>query len=336
MNNLTKNLFQVRLLSLCIFPILLNSLAPLKATANPLAWQINQSDFFLAQAQEKPRIAVLDFDYSSVSNPGFFSYLPGDAKGVSDLLVNKLVEAGNYRVIERSQLEAILQEQNLGTSGRIDASTAAQIGRILGVEAVIIGTVTQFDLQRQDSGFNVFGIGVGGNDTDAFVKLNIRVVNTTTAEIVATAEGNGNASQSDNQVQVYGIGGGSSTSNEGKLLTFATQQAIDELITQLDTNADKIASLPKSLPTVTAIVADVAGNTVILNKGTSDGYQKGMKISIERTVKEVKDPQTGEVLRQITQPIGTIELSDVDRKSSMGTIISGSSFQVGDIAKPLP
>jgi len=55
-------------------------------------------------------------------------------------------------------------------------------------------------------------------------------------------------------------------------------------------------------------VAAVAGNQVILNKGTGEGYRVGLRISIERTTQTVKDPQTGKVIRQITQPIGTLEI----------------------------
>jgi curli biogenesis system outer membrane secretion channel CsgG len=317
-------------------PIFLNLIISFSASANSFSEkQKSIPSNLIAQAQSKPKVAVLDFDYSSVSDPSILSVLPGGSKGVSDILVNKLVEGGSYSVIERSKLDAILQEQNLGASGRVDASTAAQIGRILGVEAVVIGSVTQFDLQQRNSGFNLFGIGVGGDDTDAYVKLNIRVVSTSTAEILMVAEGNGNSSQSDNQVQVFGIGGGSSTSNEGKLLTLATQQAIEQVTKSLNSSSSKMASLPKALPIVNATVADVSGGSVVLNKGQSDGYQKGMRMSIERISKTVKDPQTGTVLRQITQPVGTIEISDVDGKSSVGKIISGAKFKVGDLAKPV-
>ncbi|ABA23250.1 Curli production assembly/transport component CsgG [Trichormus variabilis ATCC 29413] len=283
---------------------------------------------------EKVRIAILDFDFSSVSNPSYLSLFPAGSKGVSDILVNRLVKSGNFVVVERSQLEAILREQDLGDSGRVDASTAAKIGRILGVEAVVIGSVTQFDVQQRRSGGGFLGFGAASTDTDALVKLNIRVVNTTTAEILFVAEGNGNESQSDTQVSVLGIGGGSSTSNEGKLLTKATEKAIDQVITELNTKSTNLAALPKALPSVNATVADVTGNTVILNKGQSDGYRVGMKLSIERVTKQVKDPTTGKVIRSVTQPLGMIQLVDVDATSSVGKITTGGKFKVGDIAKP--
>ncbi len=283
---------------------------------------------------QKVRVAVLDFDFSSISNPSVLSIIPGGSRGVSDQLVNRLVKDGQYSVIERSRLDAVLREQNLGASGRVDASTA-QIGRILGVDAVIIGSVTQFDLQRRESGGGFFGIGARVTDTDAYVKLNIRLVSTTTAEILTVSEGNGNASQSDSQVNIFGVGGGSATSNEGRLLTKATEKALDQIATDLNANASKLAALPKAVSSVNSLVAEVLGRGVILNKGKSDGYRPGMRLSIERVTRVVKDPVTKKVIRQVTEKIGIVEIIDADATSSEAKIISGGRFKVGDIAQPI-
>ena len=290
----------------------------------------------------RPRVAVLDFDFSSLSNP--YS-LPEASRGVSDLLVDRLVRDGTFSVIERSRLDAILAEQNLGLSGRLDANTAAQVGRILGVDAVILGSVTQFDVSVRRSGggapvlipFGSFPLAVGAEsvDVDANVQLNARLVSTSTAEILAVVEGRGNASQSDSTVTVAGFGGGSATSNEEKLLVLASQQAVEQIAQQLAGFASRLAAQPRSLPTVDALVADVYGNQVILNKGSRDGYRVGLILSVERVVREVKDPATGAVLRKLTEPAGQIQLTEVDQGSSVGRILSGSGFKVGDVAKPL-
>jgi hypothetical protein len=166
------------------------------------------------------------------------------------------------------------------------------------------------------------------------VKLSARVVNTTTAEIMMVAEGNGKADQSDGSVSVFGIGGGSSTDNEGKLFTQATEQAIDQVVGSLGENSTKMTSLPNAIPSITALVADVTGSTIVLNKGTSAGYQQGMRVAIERVTKEVKDPATGQVIRRLTQPVGIVEITDVDSQSSVGKVVSGTQFKVGDVAKP--
>ena len=71
--------------------------------------------------KEKRRIAVLDFDFSSLSDTSFLSGVyAGNAasKGVSNLLTNELFKTGQFIVIERSRIDAVLAEQNLGNSGR--------------------------------------------------------------------------------------------------------------------------------------------------------------------------------------------------------------------------
>jgi curli biogenesis system outer membrane secretion channel CsgG len=307
---------------------------PLPGITKPI--EANNS-YLLTQKQQKLRVAILDFDYSSVTDPRWLSLVggAGGSTGVSDILVNKLVENGNYSVIERSRIDAVLKEQNFGASGRVDASTAAQIGKILGVDVVIIGSITQFDLQSRQSGVNVFGLfGQNKKETDAFVKLNVRMVNTTTAEILAVAEGNGTANQSDTSTAVLGVGSGSATSNESKLLTIATTKAVDQVITSIDSKSEVLSASPRSIPSVNALVAAIAGNQVILNKGSANGYRVGLRVSIERVSQQVKDPATGKVIRQITQPLGIIEITEVDAESSVGKIISGTTFKIGDLAKP--
>ena len=71
-----------------------------------------------AQAQQKKRIAILDFEYATVySDVGYiFGSNVDVGKGIADLLVTKLVQGGQYSVIERKQLDKIMAEQNLGAS----------------------------------------------------------------------------------------------------------------------------------------------------------------------------------------------------------------------------
>lgn len=282
---------------------------------------------------KKVRVAVLDFDFSAVSNPSYLSYFNGGARGVSDLLVNQLVRNGGYTVIERSKLDAILQEQNLGASGRVDPSTAAQIGRLLGVDTVIFGSVTQMDLERKSQGGGAFGIGGSSEKTQAYVQLSVRMVNTTTGEILAVADGTGEAKQKGGKIRIGGISAGSSTSNDGKLMTEATKIAIEQVVDSIGNSSSTVAAGSDSVkPAIDALVADVAGDLVILNKGSADGYRKGMTVAIERVTKEIKDPETGEVIRRLASEIGRIELTDVDSKSSVGKIVSGANFQIGDMA----
>ena len=85
---------------------------------------------------ERLSIAVLPF----VSR-GFSGEI-GDMD-IFDKMITGLIHVGRFKVIERAQLEKIVQEQKLGLTGILDATTAAEVGRGIGVDAVILGSVTR-------------------------------------------------------------------------------------------------------------------------------------------------------------------------------------------------
>ena len=91
------------------------------------------------------RIGVMKFDSSQV---GFFaSYDPGNA--VADEFVLQLLDR-NVMVIERSCMEGVMSEQDLWKSGSVDPVTVKKIGKLLGVDALIIGTVTKYIPDRKE------------------------------------------------------------------------------------------------------------------------------------------------------------------------------------------
>ena len=289
--------------------------------------------------KEKRRIAVLDFDFSNLSDTSFLSGVyAGNAasKGVSNLLTNELVKTGQFVVIERSRIDAVLAEQNLGDSGRVEPTTAAQIGRILGVDAVLIGSVTKFSVEGETRSVGGF-FGIGGNQTKktATVQIAGRLISTATAEILAVGEGSGQSRKSDSGGTIFGITTSSNSSSDERLLGDAATQAVTQLASQINSAAPKLSSIRPIAPTVDALVADITGNQVVINKGGRDGFRPGMVLSIERVSKTVKDPVTGKVLRVVSQPIGRIQLVEVDPGSSVGKVIAGKggSIRVGDRAK---
>jgi curli biogenesis system outer membrane secretion channel CsgG len=61
------------------------------------------------------------------------------SKGIADMLITQLAGNPGIRVVERDQLEKLLQEQNISSSGRVDKETAVQVGKILGAHHMIFG-----------------------------------------------------------------------------------------------------------------------------------------------------------------------------------------------------
>ncbi len=285
------------------------------------------------------RIAVLDLDFANVSKTGTYLGLYGNngpSKGVSNLLTNELVKDGTYVLIERSKVDAILAEQNLGQTDRLEPSTAAQIGRILGVDAVLMGSITQFNMEDQDNDVSVgriFGFGGKRKRQIANVQISTRLVGTSTGEILSAAEGTGRADKSGGGGKIFGISASTGGDSSDRLLGEAAKQAVDQVVAQLVTVAPKLAALPEVLPTAEPVIADVTGQQVILNRGGKDGFRPGMVLSVERVIKEIKDPETGKLLRRQSQTIGRLQLTEVDPESSVATVLSGQGFEVGDRAK---
>ena len=101
----------------------------------------------LAQA-DIPRVAVLDFSSFMMGDGGAAVNL---GKAVSAMLVTEFGSREGMQVVERSQLNALLDEQDLALSGRVDESDAIEIGRLLGVQYVLSGQVTSIvDNLRMD------------------------------------------------------------------------------------------------------------------------------------------------------------------------------------------
>jgi curli biogenesis system outer membrane secretion channel CsgG len=305
-----------------------------------------------AQQAPKKRIAVLNFDYGTVqtSVAAIFGSDQDVGKGISDLLIQRLVQDGTYSVIERNELDKILNEQNFSNSDRADSSTAAKIGRVLGVDAVIMGSITQFgrDDKSTDIGGGGYGLGrlgLGGvqrKKAKAVVGISARLVNTSTGEILAAVTGTGESTRSGTSLLGAGAGGSGggggavdmSSSNFGAtILGEAVNKAVDSMATQLETDATK---LPTVKIQVSGLVADVSGNTLILDVGTKAGVHVGDKLEISRKVRTINDPATGKVLKMITNKLGDATVTQADDNSCTATFSGTTPPQVGDMVESGP
>src|SRR5664279_676451 len=153
----------------------------------------------------KKRVAVFDFDYATVQtySAAAFGSNVDVGRGIADLAVKYLVQDGTYSVIERKAMDKILTEQNFSNSDRANPNSAAKLGKLLGVDAIIVGSVTQFGNDTKNTnigggGGNWGGYGLGGvghKKTKAIVAVDARLVDIDTAEILGVASGKGESSR---------------------------------------------------------------------------------------------------------------------------------------------
>ena len=95
-----------------------------------------------ARAQDsRPGIAVLSFE-----NGGSYGKEKEDfdalRKGIAAMLISELSQNPNVRLVDRSEIQRLLDEQGLAVAERVDRETAAKIGKLVGARYMIAGSFT--------------------------------------------------------------------------------------------------------------------------------------------------------------------------------------------------
>jgi curli biogenesis system outer membrane secretion channel CsgG len=189
----------------------------------------------------RPAVAVMDFEYGSIDN-WWGQYDIG--KGMSDQVVDALVNDGTFRVIERKKLDTVLAEQDFAQSNRADpsAATLAKIGKIKGVKYIISGSITKFSTESRGGAVRIKGIGLGGKKAKSEVNLTARVIDVTSGEIVASVKGHGESGKGGGaSFATSGFGAGTDSEewrNSG--LGEAQERACNEFVAQLVAKKDRI------------------------------------------------------------------------------------------------
>ena len=301
----------------------------------------------------KKRVAVLNFEYGTVSSSvaSIFGTNMDVGKGIADILVGRLVEGGVYSVFERRSIDKIMSEQNLSNSDRADPMTASKIGRLLGVDAIVIGSITQFgrDDRTTSVGGGVMGGitrryglgGVGKRESKALVGISARMIDASSAEILATANAVGESSRSG--ATMLGSGGSTGAAAGGlidmnsknfgsTLLGEAVNKAVTGLARQIESNA---ARLPTRTVVVEGLVADVSGASLVLNVGTRAGLKVGDRLEVKRPIREIRDPASGKVIRRIEDKLGVLVITEADEQSAVGAYSGTGQPKVGDAVKTI-
>ncbi len=287
-----------------------------------------------ANAQEKTgkkkRVAVFVFEDKTEHRYHWWNgQSVGD--GMSDMLTTTLVKSGRYTVIERAQMDKLLQEQGLAMSGAVSPQTAAQAGKILGVELAIMGAVTEFGYKKISTGGALKKIGIGGalGKRSATVAVDIRFVNTSSAEILMAESVRKEKSKADISVDTDDIRFDSEAQFDETLVGKATREAITDIVKLLDEQSGGGAWEAK--------VMLISGGDVIINAGKEGGVKAGDAFVVVRVGEELIDPDTGESLGATEEEVGVIEVVDNNYggkgKASKCKVVSGSGFDKGNLVR---
>jgi len=109
------------------------------------------------------KIAIIPFSYAD-GRAG----VSKDGSVISERLTIKMINSHKFEIIERSVLDKVMAELKLQASGTIDASSAQQLGKVLGVEAIITGTLVEMQAGE--------------------IEVNARLIKTETAQAIGASQ----------------------------------------------------------------------------------------------------------------------------------------------------
>jgi curli biogenesis system outer membrane secretion channel CsgG len=277
------------------------------------------------QAQMKKRVAVFSFqDKTDHTWSWWDGRAPGD--GMADMLTTALVKSGKYTVIERKEINAILDEQKLGQTGVVTEQSAAQVGKMLGVELAIVGSVTEFGYSKKDVGGSLKGFSLGVKKQKATVAVDVRLMNTTTGEILKAETVRKEESASGLRVGTPEASFDNESEFDNSIVGKATRAAIDDIVVLIDENSETVAFSGKILK--------VSGGEILFKPGQDAGVQTGQRFFVYSKGEDLIDPDTGLSLGSEEKKIGEIEVTGfMGDKVSKAAVKAGSGFEVGNIVK---
>ncbi len=261
----------------------------------------------------KKRICIVDFTNKTEYGQGRLG------KAASDILATELFKSGGFILVERQKLQELLNEQSLGQTGAINPATAAKAGEILGCAAIVTGSISQFGVRVLGENYGVYKKKVQKADCT----VDVRVVDTTTGQVLFADSGTGEYEQK--ATQVFGLGQYAGyDENLG-------QNALRSAITKF------VSNLIQQLQSVqwTGRIAVVNGNRVFINAGRKTGLRIGDELIVTSLGEEITDPQTGLVIGRAPGPtIGRLKIiAFFGNDGSVALVESGSGFKRGDQVK---
>ncbi|WP_293729561.1 CsgG/HfaB family protein [uncultured Phascolarctobacterium sp.] len=155
-----------------------------------------------AGIRDYPPIAVLNFDNKSAV-PSNLTLK--DVSIVSDFMIDELVNCDRFNVMERQQLQALVGEHYLNMTGMVDPATAAEIGKLTGVQYLVYGSVTNLSVKEGTIGYgnDVYG-SLSNNQHIVDANISVRIIEVATGRIVLSARGQGSSTSTDSKIYYDG------------------------------------------------------------------------------------------------------------------------------------
>ncbi|MDI6786342.1 MAG: CsgG/HfaB family protein [bacterium] len=269
----------------------------------------------------KRKVAVIEFENKTTYGARRLG------TSASDILITELTKTGKFIMAEREKLNKLLQEQKLGQeqkldmSGIVDANTAAAAGRILGLDAIITGSISQFGTKTIGSDFLI----TESKQQVAEATVDIRVVDVSTGQIIYADSGKGTSAQKTSSFLGMGSRASYAENIEGDALRAAIVKFVKNIISQVNKR-------PWSCR-----VAEASEGEIYLDAGQESGLKIGTILTVYELGKEIRSPATGMVIGQRQSKCGKIEVVDYfGENGSIAILIEGTFPAPGSLCKMIP
>ncbi|NLM71128.1 MAG: hypothetical protein GX181_04085 [Synergistaceae bacterium] len=272
-------------------------------------------------AEERIRIGIVGFD----SKADGVSQSQADI--VTDLFTRTLASSKTIAVYERERLAKVGEEIKLGMSGLVDMNTAIEVGRIAGVQYILIGSVTELSERMSGGAVPIFGlpVAVGGGGHEARATLDVRLIDTTTSETRLALSETGTSASTASAVSVMGLS--FAEAEFGGLQARAIADAVNRLA----------HTIRGELGGESSHVLNVSGDEVIIDIGSSMGAKEGQLYLIYAEGKTILG-MSGESLGRDKLPLAVIKVRDVETGHSTCAVASNCSLKLvrrGDKIEPI-
>jgi len=262
----------------------------------------------------KKRVGIFEFENKSRYGKNRLS------NSAVDALYTELQQADVFVLYERADLDELEKEFDLIDSGRVNLNTAAEAGRLVGVQAVVVGTISQFGIWEEAKDYGAYKKKL----EIAEATVDIRVVDVTSGRIIYADTGTGRVEREMETVLGFGEKATYDETMADKALRAAMSKFIDNLVRT-------IMELPWEGYVMD--VENVGGNEVLyINAGRLSGMETGTLVTVKRVTGKLTDPMTGEFKGYKTVPLGTAQVYELSGEDiSIAKMISGSGAKRGDM-----
>lgn len=256
-----------------------------------------------------------------------FSFDESAKANMRAMLESALFATNRFVIVERGNLDSVMKEQDLQKSDRAaKASGVAQTGKLRSARYLAACTVTEASSSTSgdSGGLAIHGIRIGGSSSKSAIVLVVKVIDTTSGEIVASERIRGEAGKTGVSLGLSQNGWSGELSSFAKTpMGQAAQDCINKAVVFIAQKMETTA--------VEGVIVSVSEQNIIINLGQNYGINAGQLFTVRRQGETLTDPATGEILGNSEGAVvGTIEVTSPREKLSYCKLVDGDLPSRGD------